>query len=282
MLALLCLLPTGWAFRAPQQPPLANLDKRHDAGKADAPNGPKAAGLAELQRRSPRLKVEFDPVSGSPKSVSATDGFLTGPDGKGAAISPASLAGVAADDPHRVTKAFLKEHRQLFGHGAEVLEQSRISREYVTAHNGLKTVIWEQQVDGIAVFEAVLISHTTSRGELVNLASQFLPNPEQAATRGTPNRAALVAAPAVSARQAVALAARNVGTELAMTDVSAAGEAVGPEKHQKLTAPGLKGDADAKLIWVPMDAQTVRLCWDVTVMSRQRGEMYRVLLDAAN
>src|SRR5207244_2183571 len=104
--------------------------------------------------------------------------------------------------------------------------------------------------------------------ELVNLASQFLPSPEQAATRGTPNRAALLAAPAVSARQAIALAAQNVGTQLAAADVSEAGEPIGPEKHQKFTAPGLKGDADAKLSWVPIDAQTLRLCWDVTVMSR--------------
>jgi len=44
----------------------------------------------------------------------------------------------------------------------------------------------------------------------------------------------------------------------------------------------LKGDADAKLSWVPTDSQTLRLCWDVTVISRQRGEMFRILLDAAN
>ena len=88
-----------------------------------------------------------------------------------------------------------------------------MAREFTTPHNGLKTVVWEQQVDGIPVFEAVLISHTTRKGELVNLSSQFLPDPTAAAERGVPNRAALLAAPEVSARQAVAIAARNLGEE---------------------------------------------------------------------
>ena len=39
-------------------------------------------------------------------------------------------------------------------------------------------------------------------------------------------------------------------------------------------------DAEAGLVWVPMDATTLRLAWDVTLTSRVRGEMYRVLVDA--
>jgi hypothetical protein len=40
-------------------------------------------------------------------------------------------------------------------------------------------VVWEQQVDGIPVFEGVFMAHTTKRGELVSLASQFVPEPEK-------------------------------------------------------------------------------------------------------
>jgi len=40
----------------------------------------------------------------------------------------------------------------------------------------MRTVVWEQQVDEIPVFEAIFISHTTSKGELVNIASQFIAN----------------------------------------------------------------------------------------------------------
>ncbi|MGA2852642.1 MAG: hypothetical protein ABSE90_00720, partial [Verrucomicrobiota bacterium] len=186
---LLFLMLTPCRGQMPSaRPLLPGIDRRHEAAQAIVPSAQKSEA-AVLRQSVPSLKVEFDPVTGSPKSVLSTDGFLTGPEGKGATISAARLAGFATNDPNRVTKAFLSEHRAIFGHGPEALDKARISRDYVTPNNGLHTVVWEQQVDGIAVFEGVLISHTTSKGELVNISSQFVPDPDGAATRGTPNRA---------------------------------------------------------------------------------------------
>jgi alpha-tubulin suppressor-like RCC1 family protein len=217
--------------------------------------------------------VDFDPVSGGPKTVSTTDGFLSGPKGVGKAVSAALASGIAADDPYRATKAFLKAHTKLFGHGPEALDQARVSRAYVTPHNGLQTVVWEQQVGGVAVFEGLLISHTTRQGELVSIASQFLPDPVKAAGQ------AAAAVPGIPAAQALALAARNVGDDLAAEKIRSAGQGTGSEQRQKFTAPGLKGEAETKLIWLPLDKQTLRLCWDVILMSRARGEMFRILVD---
>ncbi len=272
---------SGLAFLPPANPPLPNFDKRQkQAPQPAALPADQAAAVAELRAQLPNLTVDFEPVTGSPKSVSAGEEFLSGAGGKGKAISANSLAGFAGDDPYRITKAFLRDHRRLFGFGSEALDNARITREFVTAHNGLRTVVWEQQAEGIAVFEAVLISHTTSKSELVNISSQFVPDPAAAANNGAPNRAALVAAPVVTASQAVALAAQNVGVDLKAGSVSATSDPVsGPEQRQNFKASGLKGEADAKLIWLPMDKSTLRLCWDVILMSRARGEMFRVLVD---
>ena len=155
---LLLALPT-LASLSPSVAPLPNFDKRLESPQGKpTPTAKAAIGL--LQERVPGLKVDFDPVIGSPKIVSATDGFLTGPDAGGAVGSAANLTGIAVDDPNRVTKAFIQEQSALFGHGPELLDQARVSRDYVTAHNGLRTVVWEQQLDGITIFQAVLISHT--------------------------------------------------------------------------------------------------------------------------
>ena len=263
------------------QTPLPNLDARPAAASPAVVAPEKSAAVEHLRQTVPDVQVEFEPVSGAPKMVSSAAGFLTGPDGKGGTISAKSFAGFSAAEPHRVTKAFLTAHRQLFGHGPEVLAAARIRRDDVTAHNGLHTVVWEQQVDGIAVFEGTLISHTTRQGELVSLSSQFVSNPDAAATRGTPDRAALVATPIVSARQAVALAARNVGEKIEAEAVSPSGDAAADsERRQKFKASGLKGEAEAKLIWLPMDKDNLRLCWDVVWMSRKRAEMFRTLVDA--
>ena len=276
------LLAPCWAQLPPARSVLPGIDQRQTAGQLNnVLPAQKSEAAAALRQAVPSLKVEFEPVTGSAKSVMSANGFLTGPAGKGATISAASLAGFATSDSNRVTKAFLSEHRALFGHGPEALAQARISRDYVAPNNGLHTVVWEQQVDGILVFEGVLISHTTSKGELVSLSSQFVSDPEAAATRGTPNRAALVGMPALAASRAVSLAAQNMKVDLAEKNVEAIGAAAGgAERRQKFKAPGLKGEAEAKLIWLPMSAEKLRLCWDVVLMNRQRGEMYRVLLDA--
>jgi len=276
---LLLALPT-LASLSPSVAPLPNFDKRLESPQGKpTPTAKAAIGL--LQERVPGLKVDFDAVIGSPKIVSATDGFLTGPDAGGAVGSAANLTGIAVDDPNRVTKAFIQEQSALFGHGPELLDQARVSRDYVTAHNGLRTVVWEQQLDGITIFQAVLISHTTSKGELVNISDRFVPDPNAAALRGTPDRAALVATPGVTARQAVALGAQNVGQPVEAESVLSTGDAAaGASQRQKFTATGLKGETDAQLTWLPMDKDTMRLCWDVILVTQQRGEMFRLLVDA--
>ena len=96
-----------------------------------------------------------------------------------------------------------------------------VKRDYITAHNGLRTVVWEQQLDGIAVFEAVLISHTTGRGELVSLSSQFVQDASSAADKGHRNKARKRDEPRLSAAEAVLKAAQNVGEPLQPTDVQA-------------------------------------------------------------
>ena len=54
----------------------------------------------------------------------------------------------------------------------------------------------------------------------------------------------------------------------------------GPEQRQEFKAAVLKGRATAKLIWLPLSKDRLALCWDVILMSRPRGEMFRVLVDA--
>jgi PKD repeat protein len=280
MLALAAsgLLSVALGFPADSKPELPNLDKRMRTAQFD---DAQQASVKQLKARLAGAQVEVDEVAGSPKFVRALDRFLTGPAGEGGAVRAEQLRAIPVGDPHRAVKGFLNEYAGLFGHGAEALNQAHIERTYVTPHNGLRTVIWEQQVDEIAVYQGRLIAHTTSKGELVSIASRFVANPDAAATRGTKDRTALVAAPTVSAPQAVALAAQNLGEDVNANQVTTLAEAeVGPEKHQKFKAPELKGETDVRLTWLPMDKVTLRLCWDVVLMSRKRGEMFRVVLDA--
>jgi uncharacterized repeat protein (TIGR01451 family) len=245
----------------------------------------RSAGLERLRQRVPGVAIEFDPRSASPKGIASMSGFLTGPQGEDGAVSRATVAGIAAGDPYRPIKGFLLAHRALFGYGPEALDsaQARVARDYVTAHNGLRTIVWEQQVDGIRIYDAAFIANLTSRAELVNISSQFVPTPELAAAgQGNPNRTAWLKQPPLSARQAIVVAAESVGVVLTETALSeTATTEPGPEQRHRFHGLGLKGEAEAKLMWLALERAQLRLCWDVLLMSRARGEMFRSLVDAS-
>ena len=282
LLAILFPCAGSLAVLPPTSSALSNFDRRTDGRTNEDSSATVQAAEKQLRLRLPKVQVSFDPVSRAPKFISTDGEFLTGAGGQGKAVTSTTAARFAATDPYRPTKAFVQEHWELFGHGPEALDQARIKREFVTPHNGMRTVVWEQQVDGIPLFEASFISHTTRAGELVNVASQFLPNPVAAADLGVPGRAAAQAALKISARKATVLAAKNI--EVQVDELSLVpefrGDGADPEKQQLFQSAQLKGNAEVKLTWLPMDQSRLRLCWDVIVMSGRRGEMFRVLVDA--
>jgi hypothetical protein len=275
------------AFVQPANPSLPDFDKRRVAVPAKEMVSPEQRRAVEqLQARQPHAQVEFDPITGGPKFVWSGRGFLSGSNGLGGAISAATLSTFAANDPHRAAKAFLLEYRDLFRHGPDVLDQARVKRQFVMSHNGIRSVVWQQEVDGIPVFEAVLISHTSRRGELVSISDQFVPDAAAAVERGGQNRAYLGASANVSARRAVVIAAGQIDEQLAEEQVEP--HAVSnlrpsipdPEKREAFRVPVLKGDAEATLVWLPMNKAQLRLCWEVVLTGQKHAEMYRVLVDA--
>jgi len=275
----------AWAFVAPGRAPLPNFDVRKPAvtaastSRAATPANQTAA-LAHLQELVPNVTVSRDVTIGMPRLVTSSSGFLTGPDGHGGAISEASLAGVAVSDPHAAIKAFLNEHAALFGHDASIINTATIKRDYVTAQSGMHTVIWEQNFQNIPVFEALLQAHLTKRGELIRISDQFVPSLEPAAANGTPNWASILSNPPVTAAQAVAAAAASAEAPVDQSQVVASDAADGATLKQQFTAPSIKGVARVSLVWLPMNAGTLRLCWDVILMSAPRNEEFRLVVDA--
>ncbi|HEX5218762.1 MAG TPA: M36 family metallopeptidase [Verrucomicrobiae bacterium] len=260
---------------------LSDLDARIGArAGAVTPSAQQDAALARLQAQLPRVEVAFDEVTVAPRSVSRLDGFLTPASSSAPASPPGTAAALPIIDTNQPIKTFLDEYRDLFGHGSEALNQTRVVRDYITAHNGMRTVAWQQEVDGIPVSEGVLVAHLTRLGELINISSGFVPEPETAASVSTSTRAELAAAPPISGATAVLRAAQNLGETLEQNEVELSEEAVGVEKKQHFRAPQIRGQASASLAWVPLNREELRLCWDVLLTSRLRGEMFRLFVDA--
>ena len=274
LLASSCLLAP--AREAPDHSSLTNYDRRLAPAKIAAQPGQRLA-QAKLQERVPDAVIDFDPVLGTPRWVQARSGFLTGAGGEGRAVT-AATAKRFERDPNQALKSFLAEHEAVFRHGPEILDGAVPKRDH-TNDFGLRTAVWEQQVNGIPVFDSVLVAHTSAKGELVSLSSQFVPRPDRAADRGTPKRAAQVQAPPLSADQALRRAAANVGEEAG--DISPLGaKTAGPDRKQRFQIKPLPGEAGVQLVWLPLDGDTLRLCWQVELNRRAFGERFRLVLDA--
>ena len=233
--------------------PLPDLDRRQlSAASGLESSKARQEALERLQAAIPGVTVDFDPVTGSAKWVASNTRLLTGP----------------SSDGLETVKAFLAEHSEVFGHGPELLDTAREVTDYTTGRSGSRKVVWHQQHGGIDVFEAVIQANLTSDQALINVGSQLYPSPAGGAEPVTP------------VESAVAVAGKNVGERVLPSSVVALGPPEQtPERRQKFRAAMLT-DADAKLTWVPMNPSTIKLAWDVTLTSRSRGEMYRVLVDA--
>ncbi len=270
-LLMLALLTS--AFRPPELAPLLNLDKRSPMPVAA---NQKSAASA-LRGNDSQVSVELHPVTQGAAFVTSRRGFLTEADDQSRTVSAAAWKAIGKNDPHRPAKAFLQQHRALFGHGPEALDAATVARNFVTPHNRLRTVTWQQRVAGVAVFEGVFTAHTTERGELVSVVSHFVSDAARTALLAKQNRG-----PRLTAADALRLAAENLSVALAPAEVNSAAAAFGVEQKQSFTARGFVGESTAELVWLPMNKDELRLCWNVVLKPRARGETFRVLVDAAS
>jgi hypothetical protein len=248
---------------------LSNVDRR---SASPVPRSPAmVAAETSLRQRLPDAVVARHPLLGSPRWVAAREGFLTGPDGEGGAVTEAFRARQRNDDPHRVVKAFVEEHSALFGHDSSALAAASVRRDYVTAHSGMRTTVWQQEHAGIDVFEAVFQGHVTRHGELINVASQFVPDAKPRVNNGARQ----------SAREAIRSACTNLGEAfIPLSAITADHEPIGATQRQRFHSPALKDEAEAQLVWLPISAHELRLCWDVILTPRSSRAMFRVLVDA--
>src|SRR6266496_1967452 len=80
-------LANAWAVVPPAQPSLPNIDKRTALTAAAQPNAVAQQAETALRARVPDLLLSRDRLLGTPRWVSASHGFLSGPGGAGKALA---------------------------------------------------------------------------------------------------------------------------------------------------------------------------------------------------
>jgi len=265
----------------PSQSPLANYDKRKGSSAtalSALANPQRDAAVSALENQVGPIQLSRHEFLGTPRFLSASRGFLTGKGGEGKGLSQASLNAVPLDDPHRIIKAFVNEHAALFNHNAAVFDGAQVRADAVTSHNGLRTVIWQQELDGLPVYGGLFVGHITKRQELVSVSDRFVPNLEQVAA-SISGRVESVDAPTFAAEEAIRLAAQNLGENYEEVTVSSLTAVAGHQKKQSFSSARLRGETHVQLVWLPVDG-SLELCWQVVLTARVRPEMYLSLVSA--
>ena len=113
----------------------------------------------------PTLPIDRDPDMGTPRFVRRRSGFLSeaAPD-----MTPAEIA-VASVDANQ--KVFTLHPTDIQGTNAVV------TRDVLTQHNGMRSLTWQQQRDGIDIFGATFAMNLTREGEIINVQSRALHMP---------------------------------------------------------------------------------------------------------
>lgn len=190
----------------------------------------------------------------------------------GFAMWVAFTGGVSAQaqlSPRSTALRFLQTTPEKFNLSPADVADVRVSREYLTRHNGLTHVWVQQQHHGIPVFNALFGLHVRKNGEVIHLGHTFIQN---LATRTNTNL------PALSAARAIEMAMIHLGFE---------GFAVPPLK-EKINEKNLVFDAGSvsrspipvNICYQPLQNGSVRLAWSLTIDQINTSDYWNIRVDA--
>jgi hypothetical protein len=231
------------------------LDALAKRGKAPEREG----ALARLRARVEFLAVDEDQILGTPGFVRSWKQMLTGEN-----------AGAA---PAAVVRGFVKEYADLFEIDAGEIDAARVTRDFVTDHNGVRHLTLQQQIKGVDLFGALVKANVSREGRLVNISSTMLTRPagDFAAAEGK-----------LSDLEAIRAAAASVGVTM-KTDPTPAEEPQGPSRKRTWNnSPDFRADQRivTERVYFPMTRGEIRSAWWVLIPTRGVGHTYEIVVDA--
>ena len=140
---------------------LRDLDSRISAGWIPRPKPGQVEALTRLRNERPTTQVLWHHVTASPSWIWTDSGYLTrSRDEQEFLLEPLNAGSniPSGTDDQATLARFLDQHAELFGHGADELVSAELTRDYVTEHNGMHTLVWRQVYQGIPVYEATVLN----------------------------------------------------------------------------------------------------------------------------
>ncbi len=192
--------------------------------------------------------------------------------------------GANTSNARRALAEFLDRHRLRGISRTRQVPGARTSRRFVTEHNGLTHLTFQQQHQGIDILGASLRASVTRSGRILTVSSTMLDGPSSGFR---PEPFTLPPDRAVEAATSVAPASsrcafRHAGVQASDRSVPqtpSAGRALGQSWSSTLE---LGDGASARRVYFPMTSSELRPAWEVILPVRGASDVYEITIDAAD
>jgi len=219
---------------------LANTDDK------EPPSPEQLGALGEISRRvDGRVRADFNPLNGTLRLLFARGSFLSEP---------------SLDPPRTVARDFVLGYADLFALSPEFVSGLVESRLFKNENSGITHVQYEQQYEGLKVFQSTVRIAVTAEGRVLTVSGDYYPELSLPST-----------APALSEEEAMEAAFGEVGPPL---DLPPSESDPGPltASVRDLYVP------TAELVVFPLPHKSAALAWRVRVP--QFVDFWDVVVDA--
>jgi hypothetical protein len=214
-----------------------------------------------LLGRIPLLTIDSSQFYGTPCYVRSTFTFLTDP-----------APGV---DAKTVARDFIAAYPALFEIDAGELAAARVPRDAVTAHNGVRSMSFQQQIKGVDLFECEVRANVMPDGRLLNIGSTMQPRPAGDF---------VVAAPRLTDLDAIRFAAASSGVAYTQL-ITPKTDPEGPtQKRTWNNTSDFRADEPivTELVYFAAARGDIRTAWSVVIAVKGVGHTYDLIIDASS
>jgi hypothetical protein len=217
-----------------------------------SPTRSQRAAFTRLQRRvGDDLQMSFDGSTGTPRHLFSLASFLTP---------------VSGDDHAEIALDFFRENSDLFRLTQDEIETLRVAKNYVTRHNGVTHLAFQQIHDGLEIFESDLRVNLAPDGRIVSVNGQYFPG------------SGVSLEPQLTAAEAVRAVVEDSFPDVAFSPVVKQA-ATGASRLTVFHRGDFADDVTTRLVLFPA-ADATRLGWRVRLHLPERAAWYDVVIDA--
>jgi uncharacterized protein (TIGR03437 family) len=204
----------------------------------------------------PRARLRWSSLTGTPSRVVNLERPLA--EGRGA-------------DAEEAARDFLRERREMFRLRHDEVKDLRLARRFESKHNGLTHLTLEQRVSGVEVFQGRLNVHLDRDGAVRAASGELIPDAA---------RHVNLAEPRLASADALRLAAVYAESELKASAAARAEENSSERRQTFDQSIGFARDVEARLVYFPLAATSLRLAWEFTLWLKDSPDVYLIVVDA--